>query len=284
MPTVTSYRNGTTAGMAGGNPAPVKRSTVKGWSSGAVRRHTKWLYSIDAPRLSGDGYALTLTMKETPASAADFHAMRRAFLMRLDRMGAVRHHWIIEWQKRGTPHLHLAVYFDQVNPETEQNPELPSRPESMIIHWLAVAAPYGAQLRAQHYNSISGALGWLQYLSKHAARGVKHYQRQGSPAGWEKTGRLWGYGGSWPVDEPMKFDMSREAYWRYRRLVRAWTIADARKSGIASRMVFSRRMLSCPQPKLSAVRGVSGWVPEDLTLQFVALLESEGFEIVQKVD
>lgn len=282
MPTVTSYRNGMTAGVGGGNPSPVKRSAVKGWSQGAVRRHTKWLYSIDAGRLDGEGIALTLTMKSTPATAADFHAMRRAFFMRLDRMGVTRYHWVVEWQRRGTPHLHVAVYFPPIEPGSFHDmPEYPSRAEWLIIHWLAVASDYGASIRAQDYKPIDGALGWLQYLSKHAARGVKHYQRMGHPEGWEKTGRLWGYGGDWPVDEPMRFNMPREAYWRYRRLVRAWTVADARKSGKASRIAYSRRMLACPIPNLSAVRGVSGWLPEDISLQLVGLLESEGFRVDQ---
>lgn len=285
MPTVTAYRNGSTAGIGGGNKSPVKRSIVKGWSTAAVRRHTKWLYSIDAPALTGAGFALTLTMKNTPPSSEAFHAMRDAYFKRLTRLGVTRYHWVVEWQRRGTPHLHVAAYFgDADSVPGESGIEDLSRPAMLITNWILLASEYGATIQAQDYKPIDGALGWLAYLSKHAARGVKHYQRMGHPVGWEKTGRLWGYGGEWPTDKPMQFDMSREAYWRYRRLVRSWTIANARQSGKASRIAYSRRMLSCNLPKLSAVRGVSGWLPEPVTLELVSLLQAEGYEITQRVE
>lgn len=282
MPTVTSYRNGSTAGMAGFNPSPSKRGNVTGWSAGAVRRHTKWLYSVDTEALDGQGYALTLTMRDTPASAVEFHALRRAWLMRLDRLGATRVHWVIEWQRRGTPHLHAAIYFREL-------PEMPPgfnsaaiTPVVMLDAWTAVADRFGATLAGQHFNPIDGPLGWLQYLSKHASRGVKHYQRSGHPEGWDKTGRLWGHGGDWPVDAPMRHDMSREAYWRYRRLIRAWRVADARASGDPKRIRYARKMLACPNPRLSAVRGVSDWVPEAVNVGLLALLIAEGHEISEK--
>jgi hypothetical protein len=284
VPTVTAYRNGSTAGIGGGNPNPVKRGKVVGWSAAAVRRHTAWLYSIDAPRLDGAGTAITLTMKDTPASADEFHAMRRAFMMRVARLGAIRSHWVVEWQRRGTPHLHCAIYFPEGQHDLFGDRASIVRAFEIIDAWVDVAEPYGAMHQGQHYNPIDGPLGWLKYLSKHASRGVRHYQRTGHPEGWDRTGRLWGHGGDWPTDEPMRFDMSREAYWRYRRLVRSWRVADARASGNPQRIKYARAMLACPQPKLSAVRGVSDWVPEDVTLSLVALLEQEGYEISQRVD
>lgn len=261
--------------MGGGNPKPVKRSVIKGWSPGAVRRHTAWLYGVDAPRLDGEGFALTLTIRDLPASAEEFHAARLAWQKRAERMGAIRIHWVIEWQRRGVPHLHTAVYF--------REGQAPAQPAARLaIAWLEVADRWGASLQAQDGKAIDGPLGWLQYLSKHAARGVRHYQRNGKPEGWEKTGRLWGHGGDWPTDAPMRFDMSREAYWRYRRLVRAWRVADARASGKPARIAAARRMLACPQPRLSAVRGVSDWVPEDVALELVGLLVSEGHAVTQR--
>lgn len=68
----------------------------------------------------------------------------------------------------------------------------------MVAEWLRLAAPYGAASISQDFVPITGATGWLKYLSKHASRGVAHYQRQGKPAGWESTGRLWGKGESGP--------------------------------------------------------------------------------------
>ena len=279
--------------MGGGNPTPSKRGKVTGWSAGAVRRHTKWLYSVDTDLLHGEGFAFTLTMRDTPESADVLHAMRRAWLARAERLGAFRFHWVIEWQRRGTPHIHAALYFRDFDALPEMIRTGTHMRFVLESAWSEIAAPYRAVAAAQHSNEIGGPLGWLQYLSKHAARGVAHYQRMGHPEGWERTGRLWGYGGDWPVDAPARFDMSRQAYWRYRRLVRSWRTADARsrplspKQGAATRgrMVKSARgMLACPLPKLSAVRGVSDWIPEHVTLQLIDLLQREGHLIIERDD
>ena len=264
--------------MPGYNHSPVKRDVVKGWSAGAVRRHTAWLYSISAPALDGVGFALTLTLRKTPGSAEVFHAVRRSWIRRVERLGASRIHWVIEWQRRGTPHLHLAVYFPSGAVPVQAAGQ-------MIAAWVSLTGDdYGSSLSGQHFDEISGALGWLQYLSKHAARGVKHYQRSGKPAGWEKSGRLWGHTGSWPSEAPMRFDMESAAYWRLRRLVRSWRVAQARSAGDARRIGFARRMLRNNDKNQSSVRGVNDWVSEELLVTFIALLESEGFQVSQRVD
>lgn len=254
----------------------MKRGLVTGWSPAAVRRHTKWLYSVDTEALDGVGYALTLTVRDTPDTAARFHAARRAWIKRIERLGATRVHWVIEWQRRGAPHIHAAVYFPEGTP--------PDTAMIALVHWLGAAGDWEPQIHGQYYDLIDGPMGWLKYLSKHASRGVRHYQRNGKPEGWERTGRLWGHGGEWPTDTPMQFDMSREAYWRYRRLVRSWRIADARRSGDRSRVQYARRMLACPDPRLSAVRGVSDWLPESVTIALVSLLHEEGYDVVQRAD
>lgn len=299
MAIVTVYRNGATSGMAGRNPSPAKRDVIKGWTMGAVRRHTKWLYSVDAPRLDGVGLALTLTMRDTPATSDDFKRVREAMLQRVRRAGATRFHWVVEWQRRGTPHLHMAIYLPE-GTDVEHVAAL------LIFGWVDTAREYRAGMRAQYYDTIDGPLGWLQYLSKHASRGVRHYQRNGHPDGWATTGRLWGHSGEWPTDEPMRFDLSPEAYHRFRRLVRAWRVADARAGLPAAerryarsprqekdlhalksarrRITYARRMLASGDRKLSSVRGVSDWLPEDVALQLVALLESDGHEVVQRVE
>lgn len=264
MPTLRLYPNGLTMGVKGGNPNPPKRGVVKGWTAGAVRRHTRWLYSVDAPALDGVGYALTLTMRDTPATSDDFHRLRNRWEVAARRLpGFLRLHWVVEWQRRGTPHLHVAVYYRE-----------PSgmHLDKLMGAWLSGASEYGARVSGQHWNEITGPLGWLQYLSKHAARGVRHYQRNGHPKGWDKTGRLWGKSSGWPLLEPVELTISREDFHRYRRLVRSWRVADARASGDARRVALARRMLACPDPRLSAVRGVSDWVPESVSLTLLGLL------------
>lgn len=283
MSTVSSYQNGSTAHTPNGGVSMherAKRAAVTGWTRETVRRHTKWLYAVNTEQLSGAGYAVTLTMKNCPESAERFHALRRSFVRRVERMGSVRIHWVIEWQRRGVPHMHLAVYFDRELTALEQF--------SLKQHWIDVSEPYGAKLNAQYVLPISGAGGWLQYLSKHAARGAAHYQRQGKPAGWEKTGRLWGHIGQWPVEEPMRFDVPQAAFFRYRRLVRAWRLDDARKESDpvtrARRVKSARGMLRCNDRQLSEVRGISEWIDQSTLVGFLALLSSEGYAVRQIVD
>lgn len=254
-----------------------KRAAVKGWSVGAVRRHTKWLYSVPVDEITGYGYAVTLTMRDCPETAADFHKLRRAYLMRVERMGCIRWHWVIEWQRRGVPHMHTAIYFDRELTAVEEL--------ALKMHWVALCEPYGVKLAAQYLLPITGPAGWLQYLSKHAARGAAHYQRAGKPEGWESTGRLWGHTDSWPTTAPMTFSLPRDGYFRYRRLVKAWRIADARREKDPltrrRRMMAAKRMLRGPERSVSEVRGLSEWVGMDLNLAFLALLAQEGHHVVQ---
>lgn len=152
-----------------------------------------------------------------------------------------------------------------------------------VAVWLRLAAGYGAASIAQAVVPITGAEGWLRYLSKHASRGVAHYQRQGVPAGWSKSGRLWGKGGSWPTEEPVSMTLDDLAFRRMRRLVRAYVIAEARAAALAARpgstearkawgrVSWARRMLRCNDRGLSAVRGLSEWVPGSVLMQMAVL-------------
>lgn len=254
-----------------------KRSAVTGWTKETVRRHTKWLYSVGTDDLSGFGYAVTLTLRSCPESSADFHSARRSWLKRVERMGSIRTHWVIEWQRRGFPHLHTAIYFDRELTALEKF--------QLVQHWIDVAESYGAEHQAQYLLPITGAAGWLQYLSKHAARGAAHYQRAGKPAGWDKTGRLWGHTGEWPVQEALKFHVSQAAFFRYRRLVRSWRIADARQEKDpktrARRIASARRMIRCNDRTLSEVRGISEWIDQDQLVAFLGLLATDGYDVRQ---
>lgn len=275
-----------------------KRGAVEGWSPSAVRRHTRWLYSINAPALDGTGIAATLTLRDCPPDSDSWRLMLQAWQKRVMRSDALRLHWVVEWQKRGVPHVHAAVYF----PDGVSDEDAAVR---VIGSWLAVAMVYGAQIAGQDYQPISGALGWLGYLSKHAARGVKHYQRSGKPEGWTTTGRLWGHRGTWPEEEPMRFAIDRPGSFRMRRWVRSWRVADARAAyaELASRPVPSdpqdaerhaqrlatgrrrigsaRRMLKRSE-RFSAVQGVSEWIPEGLAVEMLSRLVDDGHTTEQQ--
>jgi len=283
MPVIKLYHHGVTAGIP-----PMKnthqralRGHVVGWSHKATRSNTAFLRSVRLGSLDGSGFAFTFTLKNCPNTAADWHGLRRAFLMRLSRLGMVRGHWVTEWQKRGVPHLHGVAYFP-ISPETPNYlTEWVKLHSAILNHWLDVAAPYGVNSRGQNLKPIVDALGWLQYLAKHASRGVSHYQRssENMPAGWKKTGRVWGYVGDWPIDAPVKLELTKEGYFRFRRLVRAWRLANARQSGDLYRIQSARTMLQDSDRVRCEVRGVSEWIPDHVVLTMLDFLASDGYAI-----
>lgn len=172
----------------------------------------------------------------------------------------------------------------------------------MVEAWLEIASEFAAGRRSQFVTPITGPTGWLKYLSKHAARGVGHYQREGSPAGWERTGRLWGYGGDWPVVEWETANLSPRQAVQARRMVQRYLVAQARADAIRAgekrrrlseafrqpmpmdaaersawyRVAYLRRVRKCGDPQLSAVRGLSGWVPLSVSGEILAAVEWNG--------
>lgn len=276
MATLSAYRNGLTMGK--GNPAPVggPRGQIQGWSAASHRRHKQWLFSVDAGDLNGAGWALTLTMRDCPESPDDLTRVIKAFCQWLRDNGFTRWHWVIEWQRRGTPHLHMAVY----HPEGSL-----AHPQARIKQaWIRTAGAYGPAWGAQDVKPIAGPVGWLEYLSKHSARSVKHYQRQGLPPGWSKSGRLWGKGGSWPVEAPLRLELSNPEFWAVRRMTRSYARSEALKRGDVRGARYCSAMLRNPDRAASATRGIASWVPQEDVLRMAvcagwdgALLEdSEG--------
>jgi len=306
MRTFKVYRHGFTIGTA---PAKndhdrEKRGQVHGWSMSATRRNTAFLRSVYEPDLhqTADGvelgaFAVTLTLKDCPGTSDDWHKLRRAYMMRLARLGLYRSHWVTEWQRRGVPHLHGAFWFPRH-----------VMPWDIVRAWTDVSADYGAKDRGQHITPITDAVGWFKYLSKHASRGVSHYQRnpENIPPEWKKkTGRVWGKTGDWPVSEPVQLTLDDRAFYAMRRIAKRWRVADARASvpdavrlairktpalsqcppeaqkraaGAYRRVQSARRMLNGPKEK-SSVIGVSEWLP--MEVQFLALdwLRSEGYSV-----
>lgn len=279
MPITTVYRHGLKAGVAPmkNDHQRVLRGDVGGWSEGATRRNTQFLYSVEEHKLTGRAYAVTLTLRECPPDSGAWHRLRRAWIKRMERAGMIRLHWVTEWQRRGVPHLHGVVFFpDDIAPAWARR--------AIVHHWLEIAESAG--LRGQHVKDITGIVGWFQYLSKHAARGVQHYQRnpENIPPAWRrKTGRMWGKVGDWPTRDGMRIDLQDQhgdgGFFAFRRLVRSWRIADARASGSAYRLRSARGMLKCCDRALSTVRGVSEWIGQDVALAMLANLAVRGYAV-----
>lgn len=276
MRIIKSYRHGFTLGTNSFEPSAKRprgdRGHVGGWSHGSTSRNIAFLRSIDETLLDGVGFALTLTVRDCPPTSDHWHKIRDTFFKRLNRLGLLRLHWVIEWQRRGVPHLHCACYF-------------PSYSEAMLPHkivrsWCQLVEPYSASPFAQYVLSISDAIGWFQYVSKHAARGVNHYQRspENIPKPWkQKTGRMWGKIGDWPIKEFSEVYLSDSAFYAFRRIVKGWRLADARSSKNSKRILSARKYLQVPE-NLGRVLGASEWLPENNLFQVLFFLKSQGYE------
>ena len=102
--------------------APSKRGEITGWTADAVRRHTRWLYSVDVTQLDGLGDGVTLTLRDVP-SDVEWTRLVKIFLQRVNRLpGLLRWHAVVEWQRRGAPHLHLAVYWSRTADNVQAQP------------------------------------------------------------------------------------------------------------------------------------------------------------------
>jgi len=256
----------------------VPRGDVQGWSEGATRRNTGFLRSIHEGKLDdGPGYALTLTLRTCPDTPDDWHRLRRKWEKRVRRLGMIRMHWVTEWTRRRRPHLHCAIWFSDVYTA-----------HKAVEAWLEITAYDGTLERGQDMKPFHDVMGWFQYVAKHASRGVKHYQRnpENVPEAWQtKTGRMWGKCGSWPIQPPVRVYLQDDrnggdrASYVYRRIVRAWRLAQARAAGDWRRVRLARKMLSSGNLALCKVRGASEWLPYGVNLRILNYLVDRGLSV-----
>lgn len=282
MPVITVCQNGVSMGFPPRKNDHVRalRGNTQGWTQTATRSNRKFLWSVDCPGLAGNGFSFTLTLKNCPATAAEWTALRRAFIRRLERLGASRLHWLTEWQRRGVPHLHGCVWLPEGVPQY-----------AIIHHWLAVAAEFEPSSLAQDSKPITAAQGWLQYLAKHADRGVYNYQRaaESIPPGWKSsTGRMWGHVGSWPLVQPQRIVIGIEGAYAFRRAAQRWRLANARsdpdESKRRSRIRSARRLLQHRTVKVSSVRGAAEWIPRPVVTRLLMFLAASGYEFFWEPD
>lgn len=261
---VTVMPNGVTASFPRHGPLEGKappRGAIRGWSRKSTGRLRRWFFTVDGDALDGEGLGFTLTVRDLPPTAAAWTSTHQSFLKRMRRAGLVRGQWLTEWQRRGVPHLHGCLFFPEGSSEGLQ--------DLVRGHWLASAAEWGAGASGQHITPLWGLSGWLQYQAKHSSRGVRHYQRAAVPPAWrEGTGRLWGTVGEWPVREEL-FDVAAEDFWRFRRLLRSWLVAEARRSGDRRRAAWLRGILRDPDRLRSGVRAVGEFCPEAVSRELL---------------
>lgn len=319
--TIRVYKHGVTMGTAPVNNSHQRalRGEVCGWTPAATRRNVAFLRSVVDKNLpkTDEGqplkaFAVTLTVKNCPETPDLWHATRRAFMMRMERLGLYRSHWVVEWQRRGVPHLHCALWFEGDITQRE-----------IISAWIGVSAKYGAKPVSQYVLPIFDAVGWFKYMAKHAARGVKHYQRsnENKPEQWgSKTGRVWGHTGDWPRIEGQSIKCNDKSFFMARRMAKNWRIAEARAelhqkrekvptgfqgaflgeitwadgksrpNGLSDRergrlagtwrLRAARGLLKCNERVRSELRGVSEWIGARLMLTMIECTLANGGELI----
>lgn len=264
-------------------PVECRRGEIRGWSPDAAARQALFLQSVDPDALFGVGYSFTVTLRDRP-TAREWLRMRKRLIQFLRDRSAIRWHWTVEWAQRGrggVPHMHLAVYF----PERLSGFGVWALKEA----WCRAGAGFGAQQWGQDVKPIRDAVGWSKYCAKHAARTGRHVQREGMPEGWEKSGRMWGKGGDWPVRLD-RWILNPRAAVEVKRRMRAFLVADARVSGrklsayrsdcpvewrgpvpkAYRRPVRTARRVLRSDPELGELRGVRMWIPEQVMGRIMA--------------
>jgi len=229
---------------------PGKRGKVTGWSPGAARRNVAFLRSVDETTLDGLGLALTLTVRDCPSTASDWSSSLKSWVERQRRAGMIRLHWVMEFQRRGVPHLHVAAWYDPDRIATDDLskslsgfPAVQGRDPAWtenhrfagilaVADWVDITGKFGTGSKGQHARPIADEVGWFMYLAKHCGRGRKHYQRQQDnlPAAWKSSPRVWGKSGTWETIDPADATLTRRQWYTLRRLVRRQRVARARAS------------------------------------------------------
>lgn len=281
MRTLTIQNEGVKLGTVGrGNfkAKPPVKTSIGGWSAHSIRRNNDFLREVDYSKLPAFGFAFTGTLKSCPPTSQEWHRVLNAFWRCLKRLGVTHIHWVIEWQRRGVPHLHCSLFFPDFSFELA---------DKIRNHWLRLTEPWGSLPVSQYLTQIHDSLGWAKYTAKHAQRGLYHYQRspENVPVSWAgRTGRMWGKWGDWSMVENLKFDLPDEAFFIYRRLLRNWRLADSRAAGNPKRIKSARNCLKTPNKRLSRVRGVSEWLPSDSSLKLLSVASVLAVGDISQID
>lgn len=282
----------------------LKRGNTSGWSKSASQTNTRFLMSIDMQKLSGIPYSVTLTIPalgdEVPNSL-EFHNMLNDLFKRMIYRGNwLRVHWLIEFTAKLTPHVHMTVWVNESEPETPEIGEADLF-SSTLFNWSQICQKRGLKIspKSQYVRRVDSQV-WLEYLSKHGARGKANYQRARLPESWQKSsGRMWGKRGNWSErEQPIEVNFSISEFHTFRRLGRNLLLSklrsqiknvdnkllnlpddlvgEARKKELTMRkkslvrsLSYAKNMLNCPDRKLSTVRPLQFWFPQETSLKLV---------------
>lgn len=290
---------------------PPTRTKNKGWTKHAAARNRQFLFSVNSRQLSGVGWSITLTTVECPTPAVWSKWRKNLIQWVRDNYDLTRFHVITEWQIRGQPHLHIAIWFGakswlgfrSAGSEQGLDPKQYAKDywnwyrgvgqgENIIQAWLHISRSGGSQRIAQDAKPISGddAGFWLQYLAKHAARGVSNYQRHQDniPASWQgETCQVWTKGGDWPTPSPLQVvgltqkDLyaARRIFCRY--LSETPSFMRIKETERPKVQAFWRDYLSTNfesgEGKSTRFKGISSFIPQPIQLKIFKSISPDAY-------
>lgn len=267
-------------------PPPI-RTKNKGWTKHAALRNRAFLWSVVPEQLSGFGFSITHTVRHCDSPQIWQKWIKRYIDIVRKRWPLTRYHIVTEWQRRGMPHLHGTLYFHgrpEADADAVRGAPTGSGPNGSIIEgidipselaliriWLKITEEGQSARVSQDVKPISteDATHWLQYLAKHAVRGVSNYQRSAEniPAKWKgETGRVWRKGGDWPIETPLKaHGLSKSDEYQYRRIFCRYLASlppsmRIKRSERANVRLFWSKWLKCNDTARSHLRAPSSFI------------------------
>jgi hypothetical protein len=150
----------------------VVRGQIVGFTAQAAARMKRFILENAVP--FAFTFAFTFTVRRADLSEDAWRGMMKAMNMRMTRMG-VAAVWRIELQRRGVPHLHVALWLpldyrgtreDAIDEITEAWLEITGEKNDAAarehaVHWKAILSPGWAVYMALHDGKKKeGQLGW----------------------------------------------------------------------------------------------------------------------------
>jgi len=291
------------------NARPPKRTANKGWTKHAALRNRRFLFSVVPEQLSGYGFSVTHTVETCPSPELWAKWIKSYFRNLARRWPLTRWHAVTEWQRRGVPHFHAALWFNgetslgsssvtalpcSGSSKSVSNPthvregiDIPYA-HQMIDLWLKITTEGGSQKWGQDVKSIAldDAGHWLQYLAKHGSRGVSNYQRHYSnvPKDWkQRTCQVWNKGGNWPIENPVEVHgLSQADKYQVRRvfcnfLASAPASHRIKKTSRDSVRRYWSNFLKCTDVKSSRFRSPTSFISIEDQVRLIKCVNSDAY-------
>lgn len=158
-------------------PAGAKRMEISSFSPGSKRR-LRWTASNAFPALISQ-FALTYHQRKPDGRTVKAHLNK--FLIRLRDHFPCGYLWILEFQRRGFPHIHLFLTISH---------ETPGLHEFLARTWNRIAEPESGShyaVHRHHENFIKWEMGAGSYLCKYLDKA----HQKAVPEGFTGVGRFW---------------------------------------------------------------------------------------------